>query len=1271
MQLHAGYIIDELVAILQLRGIAKTDLLKYTNTFSQFNAQNIDDFFYLEETEPVYAVAYNLISRGQPTRANIYISTELLKSFLPVNSCSVDRTGKEIRINLPETFLSDVSSDELKNIISTLPTLSIRQIATDFGSSSLKLANLISSLNCVARVQKTLLHLILTKQLNLNQEKWNIAIKETNFTGSEIAIADLQNTLNNLFKLEGVNREIPTINLTVIKAGDAFPNNIIYDATLDVAFFLEDETREQIQVTSGLYIKIDTTQGEPQSRNQFVTCSKIKFPNLGQDDIPQTINGTTKYPFKFEDVNQENALKYFLQNIFRKTDFKPGQLGIINRALQCKDVIGLLPTGGGKSLTYQLCSLLQPGISIIIDPINSLMRDQYEKLLDNYINSTAYINSFNSDEERKVNVEKLTNGELLFAFVSPERLQIQKFRNILESCQENSNFFSYAIIDEAHCVSEWGHDFRQTYLRLAKNLKRYCTTFEDRNQPNDSKQNLVLFGLTATASFDVLADIQRELEMPEDAIVRLPEEAVDRKELNFKIIPVIKPNYNETEYWRREKELGRIKYPALEKHLKELPNEIERLGTVRRFGNNSSSPITRFYSSANGKYFNSGIIFCPTTSNALGNGVLALKNGYTIQFPDSVIGIDSRCSFLNSGTFFSGGDDDSVKDGEIDDEAKNSFDNQTKFLNDELNVMYATKAFGMGIDKSNIRFTVHYSLPGSVESFYQEAGRAGRDGDVSLCSILYNPLDELSNLDFLSNSFKGIKRERAILDELLTEVKYENQFVLQYLAANAKENFQEQVKLGLWTNDDPTRLYIDGKTFWKEVDGKFKPDLTRSIKFGWIKLSNLQINEEAKNTTTDRANEILNFVSEFIRQKSPTTDYKKWLTSVSSPGIESLLATRNRHLLPIGFTNNVVSVLSERIKSNGNQYMSERIIRSAYNFCDDADRFISNIDFQYGAYTNKLDGVKKWIKPNLAGVEESAKADFWKIRNSVDTQRAIYRLSIIGIVDDYVIDYAGKSITIEFTAKDEAVYRNNFVEYLRRYVGNDGEAYWLDKLNESEEESTLRKYLNILTEFVYSEIEAKRKNAIGYMKDLCEIGIQEGQMVFRENIIYYFTSKYAREEFLPRDTDNGRIESFEIVKKYIEYIFNPPDGLGQRIDNLKHLRGACSRVQVGQSAQNAALTLLNNFALLLIEANTNNSIEGNELASKALNEIYFAFKKFEPITPASEWADNIFYFKESVLKIRDTSELKEHLEILSDNLFVSYFANSTESFNKTFIDCIN
>ncbi len=1257
MQLHAGYIIDELIAILQLRGIDKADFLKYTNTFSQFNAQNIDDFFYLEETESVYAIAYNLISRGQPTRANIYTSIELLNDFLPDNSCSVDSSGKEVRINLPETFLSDVSFDELKNIISTLPTLSIRQIATDFGSSSLKLANLISSLNCVARVQKTLLHLILTKQLNLNQEKWNIAIKETNFTGSEIAIADLQNTLNNLFKLEGVNREIPPINLTVIKAGDAFPNNIIYDATLDVAFFLEDETREQIQVTSGLYIKIDTTQGEPQSRNQFVTCSKIKFPNLGQDDIPQTINGTTKYPFKFEDVNQEYALKYFLQNIFRKTDFKPGQLGIINRALQCKDVIGLLPTGGGKSLTYQLCSLLQPGISIIIDPINSLMRDQYEKLLDNYINSTAYINSFNSDEERKVNVEKLTNGELLFAFVSPERLQIQKFRNILESCQENSNFFSYAIIDEAHCVSEWGHDFRQTYLRLAKNLKRYCTTFEDRNQPNDSKQNLVLFGLTATASFDVLADIQRELEMPEDAIVRLPEEAVDRKELNFKIIPVIKPNYNETEYWRREKELGRIKYPALEKHLKELPNEIERLGTVRRFGNNSSSPITRFYSSANGKYFNSGIIFCPTTSNALGNGVLALKNGYTIQFPDSVIGIDSRCSFLSSGTFFSGGDDDSIKDGEIDDEAKNSFDNQTKFLNDELNLMYATKAFGMGIDKPNIRFTVHYSLPGSVESFYQEAGRAGRDGDVSLCSILYNPLDELSNLDFLSNSFKGIKRERAILDELLTEVKYENQFVLHYVAANAKENFQEQIRIKPFPVDNPNRIYVNGKWNTNQHD---------SVSFGWIRLTNLQINEDAKNTTTDRANEILNFVTEFIRLKSPTTDYKRWLTSVSSPGIESLLATRNRHLLPIGFTNNTVSNCVEYLKGLGNTIMSERIIRAAYNFSSSPETFLERLDFNYKAASEFTTSI---ILND--DVRVKLKADFWKIRNAIDTQRAIYRLSIIGIVDDYVIDYAGKSITIEFTAKDEAVYRNKFVEYLRRYVGNDGEAYWLDKLNESEEESTLRKYLNILTEFVYSEIEAKRKNAIGYMKDLCEIGIQEGQMVFRENIIYYFTSKYAREEFLPRDTDNGRIESFEIVKKYIDYIFNPPDGLGQRIDNLKHLRGACSRVQVGQSAQNAALTLLNNFALLLIEANTNNSIEGNELASKALNEIYFAFKKFEPITPASEWADNIFYFKESVLKIRDTSELKEHLEILSDNLFVSYFANSTESFNKTFIDCVN
>jgi Superfamily II DNA helicase len=165
-----------------------------------------------------------------------------------------------------------------------------------------------------------------------------------------------------------------------------------------------------------------------------------------------------------------------LQNIFRKESFREGQLPILNRALQGKSVIGLLPTGGGKSLTYQIASLLQAGVTMVIDPIKSLMQDQYDNLLKNGIDSCNFINSKLTREEKTIATNQIADSKVLFTFVSPERLQIEEFRLSLKEMYKNKVYFSYCVIDEVHCVSEWGHDFRTSYLSLGKNAIEHCKT---------------------------------------------------------------------------------------------------------------------------------------------------------------------------------------------------------------------------------------------------------------------------------------------------------------------------------------------------------------------------------------------------------------------------------------------------------------------------------------------------------------------------------------------------------------------------------------------------------------------------------------------------------------------------------------------------------------------------------------------------------------------------------------------------------------------------
>ncbi len=192
------------------------------------------------------------------------------------------------------------------------------------------------------------------------------------------------------------------------------------------------------------------------------------------------------------DKELEEELTFFLQNIFRKKSFRDKQAEIIMRALRGESVIALLPTGAGKSITYQLSALLQNGIVIAVDPIKSLMKDQVDNLASLCI-SSAFISSMNRDaKERRRNIELMRKGCLKFVFVSPERFVIQEFRDALDRIRkEGIVHFAFVVIDEAHCVSEWGHDFRTAYLRLGKKRKEVLLYSPEGTSPFSAYRNRI------------------------------------------------------------------------------------------------------------------------------------------------------------------------------------------------------------------------------------------------------------------------------------------------------------------------------------------------------------------------------------------------------------------------------------------------------------------------------------------------------------------------------------------------------------------------------------------------------------------------------------------------------------------------------------------------------------------------------------------------------------------------------------------------------------
>ena len=540
-------------------------------------------FIQPEGVIPLLKVAWNLLNRGNATRASLRLSAYLLNKHFPGSGKSIPDKPE---VRLEWTLKEEIPPAILEEILNNFSTLSAEQVI-EMGSAAYGLYRLLKDGICFAQVHKAMLLAMMANPGPLTFSIEGVSEGESTL---------LQEDLNDVFT---------ALNLLAHGAESKIPLLLQKDA---------QQIRISLEAGDDSCIRLRPLGEEEPDPLGFcvLTDRRIRYKELGKVVVTEKEKegGETSevHTFEFQKPALKASFQYFLQNFFRKADFKPGQLAIINRAIQGKDVIGLLPTGGGKSLTFQLCALLQPGITVVVDPINSLMKDQYDKLIDNGITRASFINSFNTKDERTERMEALAGGQYQILFVSPERFQMENFRQSLSACRDTGVYFSYAVIDEAHCVSEWGHDFRHVYLNLAQNLKRFC---------HPKSGPLTIFGLTATASFDVLADVQRELNLKEDAIASLPAEAIDREELNFSILPITASIQTGLRHFEREFKMEKSKYPVIKQMLKDMPAKISALEK----SNENPSGSNSFFGKTNGKFKNAGVIFCPTKSIKLNNGL--------------------------------------------------------------------------------------------------------------------------------------------------------------------------------------------------------------------------------------------------------------------------------------------------------------------------------------------------------------------------------------------------------------------------------------------------------------------------------------------------------------------------------------------------------------------------------------------------------------------------------------------------------------------------